>query len=63
MIMIAAYKLRYKTTKLQNHNMEPPGRADRPVAPNQGQPSIANQDPMGNPELGTVNKTSEMSRL
>ncbi|MBD2161695.1 hypothetical protein H6F46_13430 [Limnothrix sp. FACHB-1083] len=59
MIMIVAYKLRYKTTKL-NHKAK---RADRPVAPNQGQPSIANQDPMGNPELGTVNKTSEMSRL
>jgi hypothetical protein len=38
MIMIVAYKLRYKTTKLKNQL----GRADHTIAPNQGQPSIAN---------------------
>jgi hypothetical protein len=38
MIMIAAYKLRYKTTKLKNQL----GRADRTVSPNRGQSSIAN---------------------
>ncbi|RFP52122.1 MAG: hypothetical protein BJG00_018735 [Limnothrix sp. CACIAM 69d] len=59
MIMIVAYKLRYKTTKLQNQL----SRVDRPIAPNQGQPSIANQDPMGDSELGTVHRASEMSRL